>query len=124
MSATIAVLGASADRRKFGNKCVRAYLQAGYSVYPVNPREEMIEGLKVYSRLKDIPAQLDRVSVYLPPVITETLLADIAAAVAGQTWFNPGSADPSILASAAALGIAVHDGCSIVDVGMRPGDFG
>ena len=123
-SDTIAVLGASTDRQKFGNKCVRAYLQAGYEVYPVNPREDAIEGLRVYRRLEEIPIDLDRISIYLPPVITERLLSEIASTNAGQVWFNPGSADASILAGAAALGIAVRDGCSIVDVGMSPADFG
>ena len=123
MPPTIAVLGASANHKKFGNKCVRAYLQAGYRVYPVNPHEDLIEGLKVYRRLDEIPVQLDRVSVYLHPVRTVELLPEIAATRAGQVWFNPGSAEPSILSSAAELGVIVQDGCSIVDIGMSPSDF-
>ena len=42
----IAVIGASNNREKFGNKCVRAYLMKGHEVFPVNPKEEKIEGLK------------------------------------------------------------------------------
>ena len=45
MTKTIAIIGASADRAKFGNKAVRAFLQQGYTVYPVNPKETRIEGL-------------------------------------------------------------------------------
>ena len=41
---TVAILGASADRSKFGNKSVRAHAQAGYDVYPVNPKGGTIEG--------------------------------------------------------------------------------
>ncbi|MGH7128247.1 MAG: CoA-binding protein, partial [Planctomycetaceae bacterium] len=44
------ILGASADRRKYGNKSVRAHLQRGYDVYPVNPKAERIEGLTAYAR--------------------------------------------------------------------------
>jgi CoA binding domain len=43
---TIAILGASADRAKFGNKAVRAFVRQDYVVYSVNPKETLIEGLK------------------------------------------------------------------------------
>ena len=42
---TVVILGASADRSKYGNKAVRAFQQQGYAVYPVNPKEAEIEGL-------------------------------------------------------------------------------
>ena len=35
---TVAIIGASTDRSKFGNKSVRAHLQQGYEVFPVNPK--------------------------------------------------------------------------------------
>jgi predicted CoA-binding protein len=132
---TIAVLGASADRHKFGNKCVRAYRDVGYKVYPVNPAEREIEGLPVFPTLGEVPAPVDRISVYLPPAVTLSLLPAIAlAAAAGATpgaagataaevWFNPGSADGAVLAEARRLGIAARPGCSIVDVGKRPGEY-
>jgi len=129
---TIAVLGASASRRKFGNKCVRAYLDAGYQVYPVNPSERLIEGLPVFRTLADVPAPLERISVYLPPPLTLALLPAIARAViagsagsaAGtEVWFNPGSADGAVIAEARRLGIAARPGCSIVDIGRLPSEF-
>ncbi len=122
---TIAVLGASANRSKFGNKCVRAYLDAGYRVYPVNPAEREIEGLPVCRTLAEVPAPLDRISVYLPPPVTLALLPDIAraAGAATEVWFNPGSADGAVLAEARRLGIAARPGCSIVDIGRRPGEY-
>jgi uncharacterized protein len=129
---TIAVLGASASRRKFGNKCVRAYLDAGYQVYPVNPSEREIEGLPVFRTLADVPGPLERISVYLPPPLTLALLPEIArAATAGsagnaagtEVWFNPGSADGAVLAEARRLGIAARPGCSIIDIGRLPSEF-
>jgi predicted CoA-binding protein len=123
---TIAVVGASADRQKFGNKCVRAYRDAGYRVYPVNPAEREIEGLPVFRALAEVPAPLDRISVYLPPPVTLALLPEIARAAlpAGtEVWFNPGSASGEVLAEARRLGIAARPGCSIVDIGRRPGEF-
>ena len=40
-----AVVGASADRAKYGNKVLRAYQQTDRPVFPVNPKQGVIEGL-------------------------------------------------------------------------------
>ncbi len=120
---TIAVIGASRDRRKFGNKCLRAYVQAGYEVFPVNLKEEVIEQLSVYRSVDDVPAELDRIAVYLPPAKTRSLIPSLSRKRGAQVWFNPGSADGEVLAAARAAGIDVRDGCSIVDIGLSPGQF-
>ena len=121
---TVAILGASADRSKFGNKSVRAHLQAGYDVYPVNPKGGEIEGLAVYATLADVPAErLNRVSVYLPPAVGLAVLEEIAAAGCDEAWFNPGSESREILERARTLGIPVTAACSIVNLGLSPAEF-
>lgn len=120
---TIAVLGASPWRHKFGNKCVRAYLAAGYDVYPINLSGEPVEGLQTYRRLQDVPVELDRISVYLPPPVSLELLPEMAAKGAREIWFNPGSADGQVLSTARTAGLQAIDGCSIVDIGMSPAQF-
>ena len=98
---TIAVLGASKDRSKFGNKCVRAYQAAGYQVYPVNLAGlDEVEGFPAFRNLDEIPAELERISVYLPPPLTLELLPDIQRKGAQEVWFNPGSADQKVLEEA------------------------
>lgn len=121
---TVAILGASDDRQKFGNKSVRAHLKQGYDVYPVNPRGGEIEGLKVYARLADIPVALDRVSVYLPPAVGIKVLDEVAAKGCRELWLNPGSDAPEVVNKARALGLDPIVACSIVDLGVSPGQFG
>ena len=117
---TIAIIGASNDRRKYGNKAVRAYLQQGYTVYPVNLKEERIEGLPAFRSIGDVPTRPERVSVYLPPALTLGALADIAAKGCDELWLNPGSESEQVLAEAERLGMNVVQACSIVDVGLSP----
>ena len=118
---TVAILGASADRAKFGNKSIRAHLTRGYDVYPVNPKGGSIEGLRVYPTLADIPVQkFDRISVYLPPAIGISLLEEIAAKGCDQLWLNPGSDSPEVVARARELGHDPIVACSIVDAGANP----
>lgn len=118
---TVAILGASRDRRKYGNKSVRAHLQHGYEVFPVNPHADTIEGLTAYPDLASIPVlRLDRVSVYLPPDVGIGLLEQIKARNPAEVWLNPGSDSPEVVARAEALGLSIIRACSIVDVGMSP----
>jgi predicted CoA-binding protein len=119
---TVAILGASTDRSKFGNKAVRAFAARGYHVYPVNPKAEVIEGLQAYPSLAAIPAglKLDRISVYLPPAVGLKVLPEIAARGCDELWLNPGSESDELVGAAEALGLHVVQACSIVDIGMSP----
>lgn len=113
---TVAIVGASRDRSKFGNRSVKAHLRAGYEVYPVNPRGGDIEGLTVYRTLAEVPvADLDRISMYVPPHIGLTLLPEIARKGCRELWFNPGSESDDLLDRARELGLTPIVACSIID---------
>lgn len=120
---TVAILGASSDHAKYGNKSVRAHLRAGYKVYPVNPKESEIEGLKAYPSLAALPEKVERISVYLPPPVALKMLSEIAAVGAREVFFNPGAGDERVFAEARRLGINAIDACSIVDLGSSPAQF-
>lgn len=115
---TIAIIGASNDRRKFGNKAVRAYLQQGYEVFPVNLKEETIEGLKVFKTVGEVPVRPQKISVYLPPSVLLNMLPGIAAKGCDEFWLNPGTESDAVLAECERLGLNVIQACSIVGVGM------
>ncbi|MEL7061422.1 MAG: CoA-binding protein [Acidobacteriota bacterium] len=120
---TIAVLGASSNRSKYGNKCVRAYAEAGWRVVPVHPSIDSVEGLPAIASLDELERTPERISVYLPPPVTARLLSDIAKHPSSEVWFNPGSATNEQILEARALGIDAVDGCSIVDIGRSPSQF-
>jgi predicted CoA-binding protein len=117
---TVAVIGASTDRTKFGNKAVRAYLQQGYQVFPVNPKATEIEGLPAFPTISAVPVRPQLVSVYLPPPVLLKVLAEIAVKGCDELWLNPGTESPEVLAEAERLGLNVVQACSILGVGLSP----
>jgi predicted CoA-binding protein len=121
---TIAIVGASADPAKFGNKAVRAYLQRGYRVFPIHPTGQTIEGLPAYHSILEVPVEkLDRVSLYLPPEIGLQVIEQIAQKTAREVWLNPCAGSPALIARAQEMGLNIVTGCSIVDIGINPADL-
>lgn len=111
---TAAVIGASNDRQKFGNKAVRAYQARGYQVFPINPKETAIEGLPAFRSLSEIPVRPDLVSVYVAPAILLKLLPEIATKGCDELWLNPGTESDEVLTLAEELGLTVIQACSLV----------
>ena len=79
-SERFAVVGASVDRSKYGNKVLRCYQQHGREVYPINARAEEVEGLKAFPSLAALPVRVKAISVITPPTVTEQVVQDAAAA--------------------------------------------
>jgi predicted CoA-binding protein len=117
---TVAVIGASTDRAKYGNKAVRAYLAQGWTVYPVHPKEPAIEGVKAYPSIRDVKGPLDRVTLYVPAAVGEKLLGDIAAVGTKELLVNPGTESDALMRRAGELGLNPVFGCAIAAVGMSP----
>lgn len=117
---SIAVIGASNDRRKYGNKAVRAYRESEFTVFPVNPNEATIEGLKAYPNLGAITEPIDFVSLYVPPAVGLKLLPAIAERKPKEVWLNPGSESDELIEAAADLHLRAIVGCSIIALGMDP----
>jgi hypothetical protein len=120
MPKVVAVIGASNDRSKFGNRAVRAFRQQGYVVVPINSHEAEIEGLKAYASVLDVPGTIDMASFYVPPDVGERLIAEVAQKRIAEVWFNPGSESDELIARAKGLQINPIVACSIVAIGQNP----
>lgn len=117
---SVAVIGASNDRSKYGNKAVRAYRQRGFTVYPVNPNEETVEGIAACKSIAQVPVRPDLVSVYVRPEVLVKLLPEIAARGCNELWLNPGTESEEVLDMASNLKLNVIQACSIVSIGISP----
>src|SRR3977135_998042 len=105
MSKVVAVIGASGNRSKFGNRAVRAFKQQGYTVIPINPHESEVEGLKAYASVLDVPGAIDMATLYVPPEIGEQVIDDLARKKIPEVWLNPGAESDALIARARALSV-------------------
>ena len=123
MPKVVAVIGASNNRSKFGNRAVRAFRQQGYTVVPINPHEAEVEGLKAYASVLDVPGTVDMASLYVPPEIGVRVIEEIARKGIAEVWLNPGAESDALIARARALTIQPIVACSIVAIGENPYAF-
>jgi uncharacterized protein len=111
---TVAILGASTNPDKYGNRAVRAFGEKGFEVFPVNPRADEIAGCKSYPDIAAVPKRPDVVSLYLPPALLLQELPRIKEKGCAGLWLNPGTDTPEVVALAAELGLNAVVGCSLV----------
>lgn len=123
MPRVVAVIGASSDRSKFGNKAVRAFINHGDHVVPINPKEAEIEGLKAYRSVLDVPGTIDMATFYVPPAVGETLMEEVARKGIREVWLNPGADSDALAARARALDIQAIRACSIIGIGDSPSRY-
>jgi len=111
---TIAVIGASTNPEKYGNMAVRAWQQAGWTVYPINPNESEIEGLTAYRTIRDTPGEVQAATMYVPPKLGVRIADGIIEKGVAQVYLNPGAESPELREKLEAAGIEVIEACSIM----------
>ena len=116
----VAVIGASSDRRKFGNRAVRAFRRQGYIVVPINPHEVTVEGLAAYPSVLDVPGRIDMATFYVPAEIGKQVMVEVAGKGIAEVWLNPGSESAELIRLARELKIEPILACSIVAIGETP----
>ena len=120
---TVAIVGASSDRRKFGNKALRAFKAQGYAVVPINPHEREIEGIATYASVLDVPGTIDMATVYVQPDVAVSLLDEFERKQIREIWVNPGAESDELLSLARQRNLNVIAACSIVGIGRSPSEF-
>ncbi len=120
MGKTVAVIGASGNRQKFGNKALRAFEHRGYTVIAINPNETQVEGHTTYPTVLDYPGAIDMATVYVPADTGVRVMEDLKQKGVPEVWLNPGADEPPVVQRARQLGLHVIQACSIVGIGEAP----
>lgn len=120
-SPSFGVIGASANRHKYGNKVLRCYQQNGKSVVPVNPSEPEIEGVPCVANVRDLPAGVKSISIITPPAVTAQLVPLAIEKGIENIWMQPGAEHPEAVALCRERGInVIADGsCLLVVMGYH-----
>ncbi len=119
----IAIIGASNNKEKYSNKAVRAFASQGWVVYPINPKEKEIEGLKCYSKITDIKKDLDTISMYVPANIGIKLIPDFVKKKIKKVYVNPGAESDELMKELEKADIRAIVACSILAVGKDPSEL-
>jgi hypothetical protein len=110
----VAILGASAKPDRYSYLALRALLEKGHQVFPVNPTLPEIEGIRTYPSLADLPDRVDTITVYLAPQRSRLLARDIIDCRPRRVVFNPGAVNRSLMEALRAEGIEATEACTLV----------
>lgn len=114
-----AVVGASSNREKYGNKVLRVYQQNKLEVVPVNPAGGEIEGLAAYPDLASIPGTIDGISIITPPKVTDGVVQQALALGIKNIWMQPGAESSAAIELAETAGANVIAGGPCILVSLR-----
>jgi len=110
-----AVVGATDNPEKYGNKIVKNLKSRGYEVYPINPKLKELEGLSCYPSLDEIPVKVDVVDFVVPPKSTEEVLRQCRELGLNHIWLQPGSESEAAIDFCHKNNMkVVHDVCVMV----------
>jgi len=119
-----AVVGASRNTEKYGFKIYQSLKEAGYTVYPVNPNNQEIDGDKCFPSLRDLPVKPDVVNLVVPPEITEKIVEECLNVGVKNVWMQPGSESQKALDFCSKSGIKVLNGvCVMVEKNNLGGEL-
>ena len=116
MARTIAVVGVSSNPRRASHDVARYLIEAGYTVYLVNPTEKEALGRPVYASVRDLPEPVDIVDIFrrsedVPPVVEDAI-----AARARCVWMQLEIVNEAAAARAAEAGLTVvMDRCTKIE---------
>ncbi len=115
---TLAIVGVSRGGQKFGNMAYRELKANGYTLYPIHPTAENLEGDRAYKDFASLPDKVGGVLVVVPPAQTERVLREAAAAGIRRVWMQQGSESEDAIQFCKENGIAeVHGECIMMYAG-------
>ena len=123
----IAVAGVSRNpKTEVGNAIYKKIKSAGYTVYPINPSADVVEGDKCYPNLKSTPQKAEAVLITTNPKNSLQVVRECAEAGINLVWFHRSFGDGSYTKEAEdfckANGItAITAGCPMMHI--KDADF-
>ena len=92
----IALVGASNDPTKYGNKILLDLVKKGYNVAPVNTKEDTIAGIKSYKNILDLKESPSIINFVVPPSIGFQVTKELVENKFDNFWYQPGAESEEI----------------------------
>ena len=92
----IALVGASNDPKKYGNKILLDLVSKGYSVAPINNKENMISNNKSYKNVLDLEITPSIINFVVPPKIGFEITKELVENNYDNFWYQPGAESKEI----------------------------
>ena len=118
----VVVIGASDKPDRYSYQAVMLLKEKGHSVFSVHQRIKEIEGMKVYSSIKDVVDVVDTVTFYVAADISSKITDDILTKKPRRIIFNPGAENSELEGKAVKQGVICLNACTLVM--LRTGQFG
>jgi predicted CoA-binding protein len=88
---TLAVVGVSRNKQKFGSMAYLDLKTKGYTVFPVNPKLTEFDGVKCYPSLKAMPKGVEGAVLVIHPTDADQVVKDANSAGIKHIWFQQGA---------------------------------
>lgn len=120
-SPAYAVVGASKNREKFGNKVLRCYIKHNKTVYPIHPLETDIEGLQCLKDIEELPEEVKSISIITPPAVTEKIVDKAIQKGIKNIWMQPGAESELAVAKCKQyeINVIANGPCILVELGCH-----
>ena len=92
----IALVGASNDPKKYGNKILLDLVSKGYNVVPINSKEDTIAGIKSYKNVLDLKESISIINFVVPPEIGFEITKELVENNYDNFWYQPGAESKEI----------------------------
>jgi predicted CoA-binding protein len=112
---SFAIAGISRTGKKFGNVILKELTKKGYTLYPVHPSSDTIDGFKCYNDISSIPQNVKSLIIVVKPDQSINIIREAAQSGFKKVWLQQGSSTTEVIKLCSELGIeAIHGECILM----------
>ena len=111
-----AVVGANENPEKYGNMIYKKLKERGYTVYPVNPQRDTVDGDKCYPDLQSLPQVPEVIDMVVSPKRGIAIIEEAAKLGIKNIWLQPGTFDDELLSLIERLNLLAVQACVLVEL--------
>lgn len=109
-SKSVALIGVSRDKQSYSRVLLKAFVDKGFEVFPVNPNETEVDGLKCYQSITQLPDSIDAAYIIKRKDLAVDLAREVANKGIKKIWIHVSCDEPNIKELCKEFGVTVIAG--------------